>query len=126
MRILRSPVFCPYGIDPHWSEEEDAFLMINSPLSENSPFPLLGSRFGSSDVNILGLRKESELYIFLYDNESRAEALRQLGRFADNPELSFNWYDAAVLSQRIRLEAQKVQKQAQEAMRDNRQWPTFD
>ncbi|MDD4287008.1 MAG: hypothetical protein PHO20_03240 [Candidatus Peribacteraceae bacterium] len=100
--------------------------MINSPLSENSPFPLLGSRFGSSDVNILGLRKESELYIFLYDNESRAEALRQLGRFADNPELSFNWYDAAVLSQRIRLEAQKVQKQAQEAMRDNRQWPTFD
>jgi hypothetical protein len=25
-----------------------------------------------------------------------------LGRFASNPELSFTWYDAAVLSQKIR------------------------
>jgi hypothetical protein len=27
-----------------------------------------------------------------------------LGRHASNPELSFSWYDAAVLSQRIRQE----------------------
>jgi hypothetical protein len=25
-----------------------------------------------------------------------------LGRFASNPELSFTWYDAAVLSQKVR------------------------
>jgi len=25
-----------------------------------------------------------------------------LGRYASNPELSFSWYDAAVLSQKIR------------------------
>ena len=31
--------------------------------------------------------------------------LRTLGRFASNPELSFTWYDAAVLSQRIRQES---------------------
>ena len=28
-----------------------------------------------------------------------------LGRFASNPELSFTWYDAAMLSSRIRSEA---------------------
>jgi len=28
--------------------------------------------------------------------------LRLLGRYASNPELSFSWYDAAVLSQKIR------------------------
>jgi hypothetical protein len=28
-----------------------------------------------------------------------------LGRYASNPELSFTWQDAAVLSQRIRQEA---------------------
>ena len=31
-----------------------------------------------------------------------AEALRTLGRYASNQELSFTWYDAAVLSQKIR------------------------
>ena len=30
-----------------------------------------------------------------------------LGRYASNPELSFTWYDAAVLSQKIRQENQK-------------------
>jgi hypothetical protein len=35
---------------------------------------------------------------------SRAETLRTLGRFASNPQLSFTWYDAAVLSQKIRQE----------------------
>ena len=49
-----------------------------------------------------------ERYVFLYDDENRAETLRTLGRFASNPELSFTWYDAAVLSQRIRQESQRV------------------
>lgn len=56
----------------------------------------------SSDINVLALVKGEERYIFLFDDERRAEALRTLGRFASNPELSFSWYDAAVLSQRIR------------------------
>ena len=37
---------------------------------------------------------------------SSALALRVLGRYASNPELSFSWYDAAVLSQKIRQSAQ--------------------
>lgn len=61
-----------------------------------------------ADINVVALVKGEERYVFLYDETSRAEALRTLGRFASNPELSFTWYDAAVLSQRIRQEARQV------------------
>ncbi|MBN2022445.1 MAG: hypothetical protein JW809_06585 [Pirellulales bacterium] len=61
----------------------------------------------TEDINVLALVKGSERYVFLYDDESRAETLRVLGRYASNPELSFTWYDAAVLSQKIRQESQK-------------------
>ena len=61
----------------------------------------------SDDINVLALVKGDERYVFLYDDSSRAEALRTLGRYASNSELSFTWYDAAVLSQRIRQESQR-------------------
>ena len=56
----------------------------------------------NDDINVLALVKGRERYIFLYEDSQRAEALRTLGRFASNPELSFTWYDAAVLSQKVR------------------------
>lgn len=56
----------------------------------------------SQDINVLALVKGEERYIFLYDDDNRAEALRTLGRFASDSELSFSWYDAAVLSQKVR------------------------
>ena len=68
----------------------------------------------TQDINVLALVKGEERYIFLFDDNNRADALRTLGRFASNPELSFSWYDAAVLSQRIR---QTVEEQAQEEER---------
>ena len=61
----------------------------------------------TQDINVLALVKGTERYVFLYDDASRAETLRTLGRFASNPELSFTWYDAAVLSQKIRQESHK-------------------
>jgi len=61
----------------------------------------------SQDINVLALVKGLERYVFLYDDASRAETLRMLGRYASNPDLSFTWYDAAVLSQKIRQESQK-------------------
>lgn len=53
-------------------------------------------------VNVVAMVKDSERYIFLYDNESTSALLQTLGRFAGDPELNFSWYDAAVLSQRVR------------------------
>ena len=61
----------------------------------------------TTEINVLALVKGDERYVFLFDDANRTEALRQIGRFAANPELSFTWYDAAVMSQKIRQTAQQ-------------------
>ena len=62
------------------------------------------------DINVLALVKGEERYIFLYDDSQRAETLRILGRYASNADLSFTWYDAAVLSQKVRQTATASQQ----------------
>ena len=57
------------------------------------------------EVNVLALVKGEERYVFIYDDENRSETMRLLGRYASNPDLSFSWYDAAVLSQKMRRES---------------------
>lgn len=61
----------------------------------------------SQEINVLALVKGEERYVFLYSDSNRAETLRLLGRYASNPDLSFTWYDAAVLSQKIRENQQE-------------------
>lgn len=56
----------------------------------------------SKEINVLALIKGEERYIFLYDDNNRTETLRTLGRFAADPQLSFSWYDAAVMSKKVR------------------------
>jgi hypothetical protein len=63
----------------------------------------------STEINVLALVKGKERYVFLFDDDNRTEALRQIGRYAANPELSFTWYDAAVMSQKIRETTQLAQ-----------------
>lgn len=53
-------------------------------------------------VNVLALVKEGERYIFLYDDDSAATLLQTFGRYAADKDLSFSWYDAATLSQKVR------------------------
>ena len=64
------------------------------------------------DINVLALVKGEERYVFLFDDKHRSETLRMLGRYASNPELSFTWYDAAVLSQKVRAISQAVDETA--------------
>jgi hypothetical protein len=54
------------------------------------------------EINVLALVKGEERFIFLFDDDNRDETLRQLARFAADPELDFSWYDAAMLSRKIR------------------------
>lgn len=63
-------------------------------------------------VNVLALVKDTERYIFLYDDDSPQALLQQIGRFAADPELSFSWYDAAVLSQKVRRLNQQRRREA--------------
>lgn len=60
----------------------------------------------NQEVNVLALVKGKERYVFLYNEANRSETLRTLGRYASDPELSFTWYDAAVLGQKIRRDVQ--------------------
>ena len=53
-------------------------------------------------MNVLALVKGSERYVFLYDDDSLPPLLQTLGRYAADPDLSFTWYDAAILSQKVR------------------------
>ena len=65
------------------------------------------------DINVLALVKGEERYVFLFDDKHRSETLRMLGRYASNPELSFTWYDAAVLSQKVRAISQASDEPAE-------------
>ncbi|MCA9215367.1 MAG: hypothetical protein KDB27_20015 [Planctomycetales bacterium] len=56
----------------------------------------------SDDINVMALMKGDERYVFLFDDANRSQVLRTLGRYASSPDLSFSWYDAAVLSQKVR------------------------
>ena len=53
-------------------------------------------------VNVVALVKDGERFVFLFDSESAAELLQTFGQYASDPEMNFTWYDAAVLSQRVR------------------------
>ena len=62
-------------------------------------------RFGTLDngeINVIALCKGTERYIWMYRDCDMAAALRSLGRAASDPELSFTWYDCAVLSRKVR------------------------
>jgi hypothetical protein len=79
----------------------------------------------SQDINVLALVKGEERYVFLYNESHRAETLRILGRYASNPELSFTWYDAAVLSQKIRQESQQQAREKQQKLTNSRYQLSF-
>jgi hypothetical protein len=59
----------------------------------------------NQDINVLALVKGEERYVILFDEATKTEALRTLGRWAGNPDLSFTWHDAACLSQKVKGEA---------------------
>ena len=83
---------------------------------------LEGATAVNQDINVLALVKGAERYVFLYDDSSRAETLRVLGRYASNPELSFTWYDAAVLSQKVRRLKEESEAEAREQWSRENTW----
>ena len=64
--------------------------------------PTEGAVMPQQGVSVLALIKGQERFVFLYDDESRDETIRTLARYASNPDLSFSWYDAAMLGQKVR------------------------
>lgn len=61
------------------------------------------------ELDVIALVKERERYIFTCDQDplSRDALLQTFGRFAAEKDLSFTWYDAAMLSQKLRHRIQR-------------------
>ena len=55
-------------------------------------------------MNFITYTRGAERYVLLFDDEHRDEALRTLGRWACNPGLSFDWFDAVKLAREIKEE----------------------
>ncbi|MDD3590332.1 MAG: hypothetical protein PHO46_08690 [Thermoguttaceae bacterium] len=58
----------------------------------------------NQEVNVLAIVKGKERYVFMYNAENYDAVIETFARYASDPELSFSWYDAAVLTQRIHKE----------------------
>lgn len=52
--------------------------------------------------NVLALIKGTERYVFVYDDDSRPALLEAFQSIAADPELTFTWHDAAVLTEKAR------------------------
>jgi hypothetical protein len=57
------------------------------------------------DLNVLALVKGAERFVFVYDDDSRAETIAAIRDQAADPAVSLNWFDAAVLTERARQQA---------------------
>jgi hypothetical protein len=68
------------------------------------------------ELNVLALLKGNERYVFIYDDKSRPALIDTFRDQAAEPRLSFNWFDAAVLTDRAREQAQ----QSREALPQSR------
>ena len=57
------------------------------------------------ELNVLALIKGAERYVFIYDDGSRQPLIDTFRDQAANPELSLNWFDAAVLTEKAGQQA---------------------
>ena len=64
------------------------------------------------DLNVLALLKGQERSVFVYDEESRREILDSIRDHAANPAVFLNWFDAAVLTERARVQEARTIKES--------------
>ncbi len=62
------------------------------------------------ELNVLALIKGEERYVFVYDDASRPALIDTLRQWAADPELSFSWFDAAVLTEKARQQTADAEK----------------
>ena len=59
-------------------------------------------RYVGKDIHALVLHKDKHQFVFMLTADKKDEMLQQFGLMASDPDNVFSWYDAAVLSQRLR------------------------
>jgi hypothetical protein len=61
--------------------------------------------------NVLALFKGNTRYIFVYDDESRDDLINDIRDKAADPAIMINWFDAAVLTERVRNHQESPQQE---------------
>ncbi len=56
----------------------------------------------TQELNVLALIKGEERFIFVYDDDSKAALIADIRHKAADPAVTLNWFDAAVLTERVR------------------------
>jgi hypothetical protein len=67
------------------------------------------------ELNVLALVKGHERYVFVYDDASHLALIEALQAWAMRPDLSFSWFDAAVLADRSQQQLQAAGSSQMEA-----------
>jgi hypothetical protein len=57
------------------------------------------------EFNVLALFKGAEVYVYVYDDDSRAHLLDTFRNQAADPAFTFTWFDAAVMAEKAREQA---------------------
>ncbi|VTT98553.1 Uncharacterized protein OS=Planctomyces limnophilus (strain ATCC 43296 / DSM 3776 / IFAM 1008 / 290) GN=Plim_2345 PE=4 SV=1 [Gemmataceae bacterium] len=63
------------------------------------------------ELNVLALIKGEERYVFVYDDESRDALINDIRDKAADPAVKINWFDAAVLTERVRTQLVSPQEE---------------
>ena len=53
-----------------------------------------------SNKNVLGVRRRGQNYLFLFEPNNFIGLINHMIKYANDPELDFNWYDVGKISQR--------------------------
>ncbi len=56
----------------------------------------------TQELNVLALIKGDERFIFVYDDDSTETLIEDIRNQAADPAVALNWFDAAVLTERVR------------------------
>jgi len=56
----------------------------------------------TQELNVLALIKGEERFIFVYDDDSTDVLIDDIRDKAADPAVALNWFDAAVLTERVR------------------------
>jgi len=65
-------------------------------------FSLTTTRSVMDEINLITLITADQRFVFVFTDATKDETLRHLARFAANPDIPFSWFDAALLSRKIR------------------------
>lgn len=56
----------------------------------------------TQELNVLALIKGGERFLFVYDDSSKDVLIDDIRDKAADPAVALNWFDAAVLTERVR------------------------